>query len=124
MTTKPRARATTFADVLAIGLTLPDVTASTYYGTPALKYRDQMLACMASHKSAEPDTLVVRIDCDRRDLLILEQPAIYYLTDHYVGYPSVLVRLGRMPRESLGDLLKVSWRAVSRAAANRKRRRR
>jgi hypothetical protein len=124
MKTKPRARTTTFADVRDIGLTLPDVTEGTYYGTPALMYRDQMLACMASHKSAEPHTLVVRVDFDRRDLLIADEPAMYYLTDHYVGYPSVLVRLGRFPRESLNDLLMMAWRTVSSAAEHRKRRRR
>ena len=124
MRSKGRPRAATFADVREIGLTLPEVEVSTYYGSPALKYRGQMLACMASHKSAEPNTLVVRIDFDRRDLLIAEEPALYYLKDHYVGYPSVLVRLRLIPRESLTDLLKGAWRTVSRAATQRKRRKR
>jgi hypothetical protein len=115
MKSTPRSRATTFADVRAVGLALPEVTVSTYYGTPALKVRGQMLACMASHQSAEPNTLVVRVAFDRRDLLIAEEPAIYYLTDHYIGYPSVLVRLNRIPREALRDLLLMAWRTVSRA---------
>ncbi len=87
---------------------------STYYGTPALKLGGRMLACMASHRSAEPDTLVVRVDFDRRDLLIAEDPATYYLTEHYAGYPSVLVRLSRVRPETLRDLLLVAWRTVSR----------
>jgi hypothetical protein len=30
--------------------------------SPSLKVRGRMFACMASHKSAEPDTLVVMTD--------------------------------------------------------------
>jgi hypothetical protein len=109
-----RARGATFDAVRDIGVALPDVMVSTYYGTPALKLGGRMLACMASHRSAEPDTLVVRVDFDRRDLLIAEDPATYYLTEHYAGYPSVLVRLSRVRPETLRDLLLVAWRTVSR----------
>ena len=47
-------RKTTFDDVRTIGLDLPDVEEATMYGAPALKVRGKLLACMASHKSAEP----------------------------------------------------------------------
>ena len=117
-----RTRPGAFDVVRDIGLTLPDVEVSTYYGTPALKRRGQMLACMASHRSAEPDTLVVRVDFDRRVLLLADDPATYYLTDHYVSYPSVLVRLGRVRPDALRDLLLVASRTVSRTAAQRRRR--
>jgi len=39
--------------------TLPDIEEGTMYGVPALKTRRRMFACMASHRSAEPDTLVL-----------------------------------------------------------------
>ena len=58
------------------------------YGAPALKLHGKLVACMASHKSAEPGTLVVRIDMDQRADFIAAEPQIYYLTDHYVGYAS------------------------------------
>ena len=54
-----------------------------------------MFVCIASHKSAEPDTLVVMMDFADRDALIEDDPDTYYLKDHYVGYPCVLVRLRR-----------------------------
>ena len=78
-----------FAAVRRVGLTLAGVEESTMYGAPALKVGKQMFACMASHKSAEPNALVVRMDVDRRDELIAADPAVYYLTDHYLHYPSV-----------------------------------
>ena len=53
---------TSFKTVESIGRTLPDVDISTAYGKPALKVRGKLLACIASHRSAEPNTLVVMMD--------------------------------------------------------------
>ena len=57
----------TFDVVREIGLGLPDVEESTMYGALALKVRGNLLACKAINKSAEQDSLVVRIDFDQRD---------------------------------------------------------
>ena len=114
MHTVPR-KLTGFDPVREMALSLPGVEEGTTYGSSALKLNGKMFACLASHKSAEPDTLVVRIDFDQRDELIAEEPAVYYLTDHYVDYPCVLVRLSRIRKESLRDLLLMGWRAISRA---------
>jgi hypothetical protein len=57
----------------------------------------------------------------QRDLLIEEDPATYYLTDHYINYPCVLVRLSRVSPESLHDLIRGAHRFVS-ATAPRARR--
>jgi hypothetical protein len=115
-------RPTTFDDVRAIGLTLPDVEESTMYGAPALKVRGTLLACMASHKSAEPNSLVVRIHFEDRDALIADDPQTYYLKPHYEGYPSVLVRLPLIDREALRDLLQSAWRTVTASAPKRRQR--
>ena len=99
--------------VRSLGLAMPDVEQGTAWGSPALKVRGQMFACMAIHRSAGPDTLVVRIDLDQRDGLIAEQPEIYYLTEHYVNYPCVLVRLGQIRQDALRDLLSMARQFVS-----------
>ena len=107
---------TTTADfeiVRKIGSSLPDVEEGTAYGSPALKVRGKMFACLAVNRSAEPNTLVVRIDFDQRDELIAEEPKTYYLTDHYVNYPCVLVRLSRIRKDALRDLLLTGRRFVS-----------
>lgn len=113
-------RATGFDVVRAIGLELPDVEESTMYGAPALKVRGKLLACMASHKSAEPGSLVVRIDFEDRDALIADDPRTYYLKPHYEGYPSVLVRLALIDRDALRDLLQSAWRTVTASAPKRR----
>jgi hypothetical protein len=112
-----------FDPVRALGLALPGVEEGTMFGTPALRVRGRMFSCIASHKSAEPDTLVVCIDFDSRDELIAAEPETYYLTDHYVGYPSVLVRLSRIRRDALEDLLQMAWRGAMNKASRRAARR-
>ncbi len=104
---------TSFDTIREMGLALPDVEEGTAYGSPALKVRGKMFACIPSHRSAEPDSLVIRIDFDRREELIAADPNTYYLKDHYVGYPCVLVRLTRVRHDELRDLLLMAWRFVS-----------
>src|SRR4051794_13144532 len=94
-----------FELVRKIGLGLPGVEESTCYGQPALKVGGKMFACMAAHRSAEPGSLVVLMDFERRDELLAEAPDRYYVTEHYVGYPSVVVRMGKVGAEELRGLL-------------------
>src|SRR5947208_249874 len=70
----------TFDVVRRIALALPDVEEGTTYGSPAFKWRGKLLACEAIHKSAEPDTLAVRIPFKLRPDLIASNPDSYYLT--------------------------------------------
>jgi hypothetical protein len=104
------ATAVSFEIVRKIGLALPDVEESTMYGSPALKVRGKLLTCLAIHKSAEPESLAVRIDFDQRAALLAEAPETYYLTEHYVNYPVVLVRLSRIRVDEMRDLLGSAWR--------------
>lgn len=101
-----------FAPVAAIGGTLPDVELTTSWGKPALKVRGTMFVCIASHTSAEPDTLVVMMDIADRDALIADDPDTCYLKEHYVGYPCVLVRLGRVNADALHGLVVGAHRYV------------
>jgi len=106
-----RASADPFDVVRSVGLGLPEVEAATRYdGSPMLKLRGVFLAGLASHPSAEPRTLVVRVDLDERERLLEDAPDTYYVTDFYRSYPLVLVRLGHVDRDALRDLLSVSWR--------------
>jgi hypothetical protein len=102
-----------FDAVRQIGLGLPGVEESTMYGSPALKVGGKLLTCIPVNKSAEPDSLAVRIDFDQRALLLSEDPETYYLTDHYVDHPVVLVRLSRIKRNALRDLLGMAWKFVT-----------
>ena len=102
-----------FDTVRRMAVALPEVEEGTMHGSPAFRVRGKLLACAAIHKSAEPDTLAVRIPFDLRADLMASDPDSYYLTDHYVNYPVVLVRLSRIRVEALCEVLGASWRFVS-----------
>ena len=85
---------------------------TTAWGKPALKVRGKMFVCIASHKSAEPNTLVVMMDFGDRDALLSDDPDTYYLKEHYVNYPCVLVRLSRVTTDALQDLVAGAYRFV------------
>jgi hypothetical protein len=108
-----------FNAVESIGRTLPDVEVTTTWGQPTLKVRGKMFVCIASHKSAEPNTLVVMMDFADRDALLADDPDTYYLKDHYVNYPCILVRLSQVRADALRDLVIGAYRFVS-ARAGRK----
>jgi hypothetical protein len=109
----------TFDRVKKIGVKLPGVVVDKYFGMPALKLDGQLLACMASHKSAEPETLLVRIDFFERDLRIGNEPDIYYLKPHYVDFACVLTRLSRVGDAALADVLESGWGFIKKKKTKR-----
>ena len=108
-----------FDTVRKIGLTLPGVEASTAWGAPALKVRGKLLACVPVNRSAEPGSLMVRVDFDDRAELLAADPNVYYVTDHYLGYSAVLVRLSRVTPDVLRDLLGMAHKFVTASDAGR-----
>jgi hypothetical protein len=108
-----------FDTVRRIGLTLPGVEESTAYGSPALKVRGKLMACIPVHRSAEPASLAVCVDFADRAELLAAAPDVYYVTDHYIGYPSVLVRLSRVTPDVLRDLLGMAHKFVTANLAGR-----
>ena len=114
-------RRASIATVRAIGASLPDVEETTSWGAFALKVRGKMFVCQAINKAAEPNSLVVRMDFAQRDALLAEDPDTYYLKDHYVDYPCVLVRLSKVHPDALRDLVAGAHRFVSATVPKRKR---
>jgi len=116
-----RKKAIDFDVVRKIGLTFPGVEENTAYGCPALKLKGKLLACMASHRSAEPGSLVVCVSFEERAALIAEAPEIYYVKEHYLNYESVLVRLSRISPNALPGLVGMAHKFVSGKTKNRPR---
>ena len=108
-----------FDIVRKIALALPGVEDSTAYGNLALKAHGKLLACVPTHRSAESGSLVVKVDLNDRAQLLAEAPDVYYVTEHYVGYPSVLVLLSRVDADVLRDLLRMAYKFVTRKVAPR-----
>src|SRR5277367_3880774 len=108
----------TFDTVRELGGALPDVVDGTAYGAPALKLGGRLLACVPTNKSAEPNSILICIDLEQRAELLRQYPVIYYITDHYAAHATVLVRLSKITRTDLKELLRDGCRFVSSSASN------
>jgi hypothetical protein len=99
-----------------------EVEESTIHGAASLKVRGKLLSCIPVHASAEPGSLAVRIDFEHRAELIAAAPDVYYVTDHYANYPTVLVRLSHIQPDALKDLLGRAWSFVTAKSPRRRSR--
>jgi hypothetical protein len=118
-----RHRATEPFDIIrAVGLRLPGVKGATKYdGSPVLKVGGCFMAGLATHPSAEPDTLVVRVRLEDREHFLEDAAETYYITDYYLKHPVVLARLARLDRDALQDLLASSRRLTLAKSDSRRR---
>ncbi len=108
---KPRTKTkpVTFETVRQIAQTLPGAEEGTSYRTPAFKVRGKLFARL--HQDGE--SLVVGVDFDERAEMMSADPEKFYITDHYLNYPWMLVRLSKVRPEQLRDLLIASWRRAA-----------
>lgn len=57
------------------------------------------------------DVVAVRVDCEEtKQELLAAAPETFFTTDHYDGYPAVLVRLAAVDTAELTELLTDGWR--------------
>jgi hypothetical protein len=100
----------TFDDVRAIALAWPGVEDSTSYGTPALKVNGKFLTRLRE----DGDSLVIKgVELDERDMLMEADPEVFYITDHYRDWPTILVRLSNAHPDTVRSLLLRHWRTVA-----------
>ena len=115
MTKRKPSAAVTFETVRQLALALPGVEEGTSYGTPAFKVKGKLF--IRFHQDGE--SLVVATEYADREALVLEQPETFYVTDHYLNYPWVLVRLSAIRSDQLTDLLRQAWRLRAPKASHR-----
>ena len=103
---------------LKIALALPGAEASTSYGTPSVKIRGKILS---RWRTEAEGALAIRCDFLDRQILLQTQPDVFFLTDHYVNYPMVLMRMEKISRDVLVDVVERAWRLVAPAKLVRER---
>lgn len=87
-------------------LALPGVEEGPCYGTAGFRVKKKFLA-----RLRDDDTvLVVKCGFDERDFRFRTDPEVFFTTDHYLGSPTVLVRLERVQADDLQELLEHAWR--------------
>jgi hypothetical protein len=106
---KKPSRKVTWATVCQVALALPGVEESTSYRTPAMKLRGKLIARLKE----DGETIVVPMPIAERDVRIAADSDVFFVTDHYAAFPYVLVRLGKLTRTDLRELLQDAWRMRS-----------
>lgn len=106
---KGRAMAVIFNDVRRLVSSLKNVEEGTSYGTPAFKLGGKLIARLKE----DGESLVVGTTFEEREEMMAAEPETYYITDHYLEYPWVLVRLSRVRLDALRDLLNRAFRLAS-----------
>ena len=101
----------TFKDVRKMALSMEGVEESTSYGTAAFKIRGKLIARLKE----DGESLVVGTTFEQRDEMIATEPETYYITDHYLNYPWVLVRMGKVRPDAMRDLLKGAVRLAAKS---------
>ncbi|HET7229135.1 MAG TPA: MmcQ/YjbR family DNA-binding protein [Longimicrobium sp.] len=96
----------TFAQLRGLALALPGVEEGTSYGTPAFRVKGKLFLRLWE----DGETLVLKTDFHERDHLLATDPETFFVTDHYRGYPIVLVRLPAVRPAHLASLVEDSWR--------------
>jgi hypothetical protein len=100
----------TFDDIRKMALAWPEVEDGTSYGTPALKVRKKLLARLRE----DGDSLaMLGVPQDERDMLVESRPKVFYFTDHYRDYPTVLIRLSKTKPAAVEPLLRRRWCALA-----------
>jgi hypothetical protein len=84
---------------------LPEVTEGTSYGNPALQVKGKTFASLRA-----PGEMVLHCPLEQKDLLIEIAPEIYWQTEHFRGWPGLLVRLDVIGDEELALRLVDAWR--------------
>lgn len=57
------------------------------------------------------DVLAVRCPASEKESLLASDPEKFFTTDHYRGFPAILVRLDKVDDRELRELLTDAWRA-------------
>jgi hypothetical protein len=112
----------TWGDVRRIALALPETSEESSRGIPAWRVKDKGFIWERPLRRADiealgetaPDgpILAARVaDVGVKEALIADDPAVYFTTPHFTGYPAILVRLDRIDLAELNELIVEAWLA-------------
>jgi hypothetical protein len=92
-------------EAAAFALSLPETELSTSYGKPAVKVKGKAFL----YTGREAGSFAVASPLPEKELLMETDPETFWESDHYRGWPAVLVRHGGADRERVGDVITRAW---------------
>jgi hypothetical protein len=111
---------TCWDEAVAFALSLPDTELSTSYGKPAVKVNGRAFL-YTGHE--DKTSFGVAIDLDTVEMLMETDPATFWQTPHYAGWPAVLIRYDSLDPERVRSVIERShaWTAAKPSPKPRKR---
>jgi hypothetical protein len=106
----PAAIARSYERYLKIVLALPGTVVTTSYGTPSVKVKGKILS---RWRTEAEGALAIRCDFLDRQILLQTQPEVFFLTDHYLDYPMILMRIETASKDVMTDVVERAWRLVA-----------
>ena len=105
-----------------IALALPETTEATSHGTASWRVKDKGFvwerplrkADLAALGKDAPTGAILGVrtaDLEMKEALLASDPAVYFTTPHFDGYPAVLVRLAAIRIAELKDVIVEAWLA-------------
>jgi hypothetical protein len=109
-------------DVRRIALALPEVSEATSHGTASWRVKDKAFVWERPLRKSDlvalgddaPTGAILGVrtaDLEMKEALLASNPAIYFTTPHFDGYPAVLVRLADIRVAELKDVIVEAWLA-------------
>ncbi len=110
----------TWDDVRRLALALPDTSEGTAHGNTAWRVRDKLFVWERPLRSKDLEALGgaaptgpvlgARVEhLVAKEALLADDPAVYFTTPHFDGYPAVLVALQRITAADLEELVVEAW---------------
>jgi hypothetical protein len=112
----------TWADVRRIALALPRTGERSGHGGAEWRVNDKLLVWerplrksdleALGDKAPDGPILAARVDhLGIKEALLANDPAVFFTTPHFDGYPAILVRLERVAVSELDELIVDAWLA-------------
>jgi hypothetical protein len=99
----------TFDDVREIAMALPEVREGITHGSPSFYIGKKFMSVLGD----KGDILIMKSAIVERDLLVQLEPEKYFITDHYVPFDYVLVRMANVEKDEIRDLFHKAWRRLA-----------
>jgi len=107
----------TVDDIVRFTRALPDVVESTSYGKPALKRGEKLIFALR-----DPESLSMVCSFEDRAALMRDHAGTFYVTEHYLNWPSVIVRLLNADKKVLRAAVTRAWERAGAQARTRRAR--
>jgi hypothetical protein len=110
----------TWDDVRRLALALPETTEKLSWGTPAWRVKDKGFVWerplrkgdLEALGDAAPTGAILGVRVEHvgvKEALVGDDPAVYFTTPHFDGYPAVLVQLDHIELDELAELIEEAW---------------